>query len=229
LYFRDFALTEINDSLNTNEQYLDGFTGQIKGLSSSLGQLTGMNQKNRELFMKMIELGIPMPPLPPFHAVSPVDAVGMSGPHFPKPPAFRPTPDPYLEQLLRRNAELLAETQQLADANRALAAEASLLREQNDKLLALTGDLREQAARLDGQIRLLTSLNDLRKEQLGDVQAFTGKLKELNTRVEGEYSNLSTASNGLSGVADQISFQIQVIGQLNDALSKAIQNAQNKK
>ena len=229
LYFRDFTLTEINDSLKTNEQFLAQFPGQLKGLASSLGQLSGMNQKNRDLFMKMIELGIPMPPLPPFHLVSPVEAVGMSGPLFPKPPAFQPTPDAYLEQLLRRNAELLAEAQQLADANRTLAAEASLLREENDKLLVVTGDLREQAARLDGQIRLLTSMNGLRKEQLGDVQAFTGKLKELNTRVEGEYSNLSSAGSGLSRLADQISFQIQFIGQLNDTLSKAIQNAQNKK
>jgi hypothetical protein len=124
---------------------------------------------------------------------------------------------------------LLAQAQQLARANLALQQEATLLREQNEKLLELAADLREQAARLDGEIRLLRSVNELRKKQYADDQSFTAKLDDLNSRLSSEFMEFQSVNADLDGLSEMIGIQKAVVIPLNGTLSKAIQDFQNRK
>jgi energy-coupling factor transporter ATP-binding protein EcfA2 len=228
-YYQNFALEKINRAVSSNDQFLTGLPGKIKSISQSLNDLGKLNGKNRELFIKMIELGVPMPRLPPIAVVSPVVPALALPPLKAKPPSFVASPDAYLAQLLQRNAELLAQAQQLARANLALQREATLLREQNEKLLELTADLREQAARLDGEIRLLSSVNELRKKQYADDQSFTAKLDDLNSRLSSEFMEFQSVNAGLDGLSEMIGMQMEVVIPINDTLSKAIQDFQNRK
>ena len=229
IYYVGLALQKIDVTVSDNEKVRTSFPDKIKSIASDLDELGRINSKNRDLFTTMIELGVPMPKIPPTPIALAVSPVMQSTPPAARPPAYQVPPDAYLTELLERNAKLLAQAEQLANANRALRAEAELLREQNDKLLSLTADLREQAARLDGEIRVLTATNDLRKQQLADAQDTTKKLNALNQRLGGEFDPLSNINFGLNNLKDQIFTQEQLIEPINDALSKAIQDFQKKK
>ena len=229
LYQQNLTLKNINLAVTDNEKLLTSFPDKVKSLASNFDQLSGINAKNRDLFTTMVKLGVPMPTIPPTPLEEGVTAAGQSPPLKGSAPAYQVPPDAYLEQLLERNAGLLAEAERLANANRTLEEETKLLREENEKLLSLTADLREQAGRLDGEIHMLTSTNDMRKQQIADAQAMTSNMNALHARLGGDFDQLMNVNRGLDTLADQIFVQMQLINPINDALSNAIQDFQKKK
>ncbi len=229
LYDRDYELQRIKVAVSSNEQIFNGFPDSIKGILSQLGALSKLNAENRALMTKIIELKIPLPPMPLTPLALPMDLSAPLKAPGPKPPVYLAQPDAYLIELLKKNADLLAQAQQVANANHALAAEVTLLREQNERLAALSADLRVQAARLDGEVRLFSSQNDLRRQQALDAQALTSRLQNLENRLSKEFDSLESVHYGLNSITDKIYLDTQFLTPINKVLAKAIEDAQAPK
>jgi cell division protein FtsB len=202
---------------------------QSKQLANDVSSLSDLNAQNRSLMTTVVELGIPMPGLVPPGPPPPKVAFPRSMVSEATPDLFHVPPDSYLQALLRKNADLLAQAQQLTNANRALTAQIAELTQQNDKLRAISADLREQVARLQGESNLLSSTNDLRRQQLAGLQTNADKLRKLNSSLQDQRTALGNVASSLTGAGIQVAKDMRLLNAINPQLSRAIQDAQKRK
>ena len=174
---------------------------------------------------RIIQLGIPLPVLPPEVDIPVPMVLSLAATPQLRPPLFQPSPDTYLQELLARNAALLAELRQLGLANNGLAAEASALRKQNDKLTSIQADLREQIARMQDEVRLLTTVNNLRRDQVTDLTATNANLNKQIQTLEGSLVSIEGIGVGLGSQRDEMQRWTDAVTAINKVLSQAIQNS----
>ena len=197
--------------------------------SESLDDLNRVNQQNRELMTRIIELGIHLPVITSVPGVVPAASAVLSETAYPPPPPFTPPSDDYLQSLLDKNAALLAQARRLSASDASLREEAAALRRQNEQLAVLEADLREQLARVEDEVKLLTATNDLRRKEVADLNALTSGLKA-------QSASLASASSSLQLTHSQVQYQVDKmnmvrlqIENINKALSAAIDAASPRK
>ena len=229
LLLQDDSWETISGSMS--QLYLSGnaLLDQSKQLANDVSSLSQLNAQNRSLMTTVVELGIPMPRLVPPAPAPPKVAIPSPIVAAVNALAFHLPPDSYLQALLAKNAALLAQAQQLTNANRDLTAQIAELTQQNDKLRAISADLREQLARLQGESNLLSSTNDLRRQQLAGLKANADKLGELNTRLHNQLTMLWNAAASLTDAGIQVAKDMRLLNAINPQLSQAIQQAQKAK
>lgn len=213
-------------ALRQNGAMLDGLKTAIGGNTKDIDDLNAANVQNRALMTRIIELGIKLPKIPPQTILlSPMPMV-LAATQIPLPPPYVPPPDEYLRELLRRNAELLAEALRLSQSDQSLRAEAAALRRQNEALAALKADLREQIARTEGEERLLSSLNGLRREEIAEFQSESANLESQKTDLSNIEGSITFAQSLLRGQSLHVVQLRQQVDWINQALAKAVHEAE---
>ncbi len=218
-------LGQANGKIESTDSGIKGLRGQIDANNQVSSKLHAANLENRELMTRIIQLGIPLPVLPPEVDIPVPMVLSLAATPQLRPPLFQPSPDTYLQELLARNAALLAELRQLGLANNGLAAEASALRKQNDKLTSIQADLREQIARMQDEVRLLTTVNNLRRDQLADLTATNANLNKQIQTLEGTLASIEGIGVGLGSQRDEMQRWTDAVTAINKVLSQAIQNS----
>ena len=235
----DSLLKKLNDATFSRKQALDGLDGgiseaaenveNVKTLASQNSQmiddLNNSNVQNRALMTRIIELGIKLPLIPPqvlaATSVEPMMAAVGAMP----PPSFTPSPDQYLEDLLKRNAQLLAEAQRLNQSTESLSAEAAALKARNAKLTAVKDDLRDQVTKLEAESRMLSTVNDLRQKELADLQTTTATLQAQSQRLSDLTSASVVTGALLSSENERMKILRGEVDRINGYLSAAIEKA----
>ena len=239
----DALLKQLHDATFVRKQAFDGLDGGVKEVagkvasvgrvasqdSQSIDDLNKSNVQNRALMTKIIELGIKLPVIPPLIRPTVLSTAMMPVVAFPQPPPFTPSPDEYLAELLKRNAQLLAQAERLNRTTQGLSEQAEALRAQNAKLAAVRDDLREQVTKLQAEVKLLSSVDDLRQQELADLQSTTATLRSQAVKL----SNISSASEGTRGLLESEYLTMnelrEEVDRINGYLSAAIQQALAKK
>jgi hypothetical protein len=224
---RDHALAFASSKVSQNDGTINIILSQLKSLADSEAQLAALRDKNLQLMEQIWKRGIPMPEFHP--SIQSAGSVGLDSRALPPPvQAVNTSQDAYLQQLLKENADLLGQAQQVSDKNRELQAEADALRQQNDKLKDIAADMRVQIARLDGETRLYTRINALYNDRLTDLQNSTAQISALGSSLASQSAKLTQASGGLSSQLRRAGSEADTLKQKNAQLSQAISKAGGK-
>jgi len=228
-FTRDMLLSRNIGAVNSNSSMVGGLQKVISDNGKSIDDLNASNIQNRALYTKIIELGIKPPQIPPRTVMLPPAVMALAVSPAPLPPKFTPPPDEYLQELLKRNAELLGEAERLSQSDKSLREEASLLRQQNEKLSAIKSDLREQVAKMQVEMRLLSTVNGLRQQEVADLQTVTTTLQEQETTLSNQEGSIEATRTQLGSEGQRLGLLKDEVDRINGFLSKAIQDAEAKK
>jgi energy-coupling factor transporter ATP-binding protein EcfA2 len=226
---RDAGLSELGQSVYANDSKIQYVLSLSQQDAALVATLQAANAQNRQLMARLIELGVKMPSITPLGYGSAASMGAAGAPSRVGSAAFVVAPDSYLDQLLKRNANLLAQAQQLRDQNQQLSEEAAALRQQDEKLSTLKAKLSVQVAELNGELKQLASLNELRQTQITDLQNVTKSLSDATASLTKQSGNLDKIRDTLSSTNGQMGVEQRLLNHINDTLKQSVQKVGHAK